>query len=56
MKFKAHFKLEFDIKTNSDNMIDILQIISDTVRNQLNSNIKEMTEIEVVPTIKKIEI
>jgi hypothetical protein len=56
MKFKAHFKLEFDIKTNAENMADILKTICDVVGEKLKENVKDFTEIEVMPTATKIEV
>jgi len=56
MKFKMHFKLEFDIKTNADNMHQILEIIGDNINKELTNNIKDRTEIEVIPTLTKIEL
>lgn len=53
--FKAHFKLDIDIKTNSENMEEILNIICGTVTEKFKENIKDKTEIEVYPTMIKIE-
>lgn len=57
MKFKAHFKLEFDIKTNSDNMPKILETIAKNVEKELlETEPMVKTEIELIPTIIKIDI
>ena len=56
MKFKAHFKLEFDIKTNNDNMQQILEIINKNISNELKEKIKDETEIKIYPTLTKIEV
>jgi hypothetical protein len=56
MKFKAHFKLEFDIKTNSDNMPQILKIIGDNITKEFETNIKDYTEMEVMPTMTVIQV
>jgi hypothetical protein len=56
MKFQAHFKLEFDIKTNAENMEEILSTICKVVSDQLKENIKDSTEIEVIPTATRIEV
>ena len=49
MKFKSKFKLEFDIETNSENMEEILYIITDNIR-------KDKTEITCNAAITKIDI
>ena len=54
MEFKSHFKLEFDIKTNVDNMQQILELICSNVNKELNNNIKNVTEIQIMPTLTKI--
>ena len=56
MSFKSRFKLEFDIKTNSENMEEILHIITDNIRNELNEKIKDKTEIMCNAKIEKIEV
>lgn len=56
MEFKAHFKLEFDIKTNSDNMAQILKIIGDNITNEFENNVIDYTEMEVKPTMTVIQI
>jgi hypothetical protein len=56
MKFKSRFKLEFDIKTNSDNMEQILNIITSNIQKEFEENIKNKTEVEIYPTITKIDM
>jgi hypothetical protein len=56
MKFKSRFKLEFDIKTNSDNMEQILNIITSNIQKEFEENIKDKTEVEIYPTITKIDM
>ena len=56
MKFKSKFKLEFDIETNSENMEEILYIITDNIRNELEQRIKDKTEITCKATIEKIDL
>lgn len=56
LKFKSRFKLEFDIKTNSDNMEQILNIITSNIQKEFEEKIKDFTEVEVYPTITKIDI
>ncbi len=56
MSFKSRFKLEFDIKTNSENMEEILHIITDNIKKELNEKIKDKTEIMCNVKIEKIEV
>ena len=56
MSFKSRFKLEFDIKTNSENMEEILHIITDNIKKELNEKIKDKTEIMCNAKIEKIEV
>lgn len=56
MKFKTCFKLEFDIKTNLDNMEQILNIITSNIQKELAEKIKDSTEVEIYPTITKIDV
>ena len=56
MSFKSRFKLEFDIKTNSENMEEILHIITDNIKKELNEKIKDKTEIVCNAKIEKIEV
>ena len=56
MKFKSKFKLEFDIETNSEKMEEILYIITDNIRNELEQRIKDKTEITCNAAITKIDI
>ena len=56
MSFKSRFKLEFDIKTNSENMEEILHIITDNIRNELEQRIKDKTKITCNAKIEKIEV
>ena len=56
MSFKSRFKLEFDIKTNSENMEEILHIITDSIKKELNEKIKDKTEIMCNAKIEKIEV
>jgi len=55
MSFKSRFKLEFDIKTNSENMEEILHIITDNIRNELQ-RVKDKTKITCNAKIEKIEV
>jgi len=55
MKFKSKFKLEFDIETNSENMEEILHIITDNIRNELQ-RVKDKTKITCNAAITKIDI
>jgi hypothetical protein len=55
MNFNSRFKLEFDIKTNSDNMADILKVIVDTIGKETNE-MKKYIELEITPTITKIDV
>lgn len=55
MSFKSRFKLEFDIKTNSENMEEILRIITDNIRNELQ-RAKDKTKITCNAKIEKIEV
>lgn len=55
MSFKSRFKLEFDIKTNSENMEEILHIITDNIRNELQK-VKDKTKITCNAKIEKIEV
>jgi hypothetical protein len=56
MSFKSRFKLEFDIETNSENMEEILYIITDNIKNELEQRIKDKTEITCNAKIEKIEV
>jgi predicted transcriptional regulator len=56
MSFKSRFKLEFDIETNSENMEEILHIITDNIKKELNERIKDKTEIMCNAKIEKIEV
>ena len=55
MSFKSRFKLEFDIETNSGNMEEILHIITDNIRNELQ-RVKDKTKITCNAKIEKIEV
>ena len=55
MSFKSRFKLEFDIKTNSENMEEILRIITDNIRNELQ-RVNDKTKITCNAKIEKIEV
>ena len=55
MSFKSRFKLEFDIETNSENMEEILNIIADNIRNELQ-RVKDKTKITCNAKIEKIEV
>ena len=55
MSFKSRFKLEFDIETNSENMEEILHIITDNIRNELQK-VKDKTKITCNAKIEKIEV
>ena len=55
MSFKSRFKLEFDIETNSENMEEILHIITDNIRNELQ-RVKDKTKITCNAKIEKIEV
>ena len=50
---KAHFKLEYDIKTNEDNLINVLENIQKIINEEFN---KISGEAEVTPTITKLDI
>lgn len=50
---KSHYKLEYDIKTNDDNLFDVLEKIQNIIREEFN-NIEG--EAEVMPTITKVDI
>lgn len=50
MEFRGHYKIEFDIKTNSYNMHEILNIIAENVSKELQK-VKDYTEIEVSPLV-----
>ena len=54
VKFKHHFKLEFDVKTNSEDMFDLLTRITGVVKSNLESQSK-LSGIEVLPTVTVIE-
>lgn len=49
---KSHFKLEFDIKTNNENILKVIDEIQELVGNEFNN-----TDLvaEVTPTITKLD-
>jgi divalent metal cation (Fe/Co/Zn/Cd) transporter len=50
---KSHFKLEFDIKTDDENILAILEKIKKTINNEFDKN--DLTA-DVMPTITKVDI
>ena len=50
---KSHFKLEYDIKTNDDNLLSVLEKIQKIIGEEFN---KINGEAEVMPTIIKLDI
>lgn len=50
---KSHFKLEYDIKTNEDNLLNVLEKIQGIISEEFN---KIDGEAEVIPTITKLDI
>lgn len=55
LKFKSEFQLTFDIKTNSDNMEEILKIITENIGREITERIKNKTEVECTSEIKRID-
>jgi hypothetical protein len=55
MKFKSHFKLEFDIQTDADNMEQILKTICDTMAEKLVNDVNDPTEVDAKCTFLKID-
>ena len=50
---KSHYKLEFDIKTDDENMLDVLEKIKKTIYTEFDKN--DLTA-DVMPTITKVDI
>ena len=50
---KSHYKLEFDIKTDDENILAILEKIKKTINNEFDKN--DLTA-DVMPTITKVDI
>ena len=50
---KSHFKLEFDIKTDDENMLTILEKIKNIIYDEFNDN---NLIADVMPTITKLDI
>lgn len=50
---KSHFKLEFDIKTDDENILAILENIKKTIHTEFDKN--DLTA-DVIPTITKVDI
>jgi len=50
---KLHFKLEFDIKTDEDNLLNVLEKIQKIINEEFN---KVNLVAEVMPTITKLDI
>lgn len=50
----SEFELKFDIKTNLDNMENILQVINENIGKEFNAINKGETDMVVTATIKKI--
>lgn len=50
---KSHYKLEFDIKTDDENILTILEKIKKTIYNEFDKN--DLTA-DVMPTITKVDI
>jgi divalent metal cation (Fe/Co/Zn/Cd) transporter len=53
LKPKYHFKLEYDIKTDSENIQEILEKIQKNISKEFNEN---NLVAEVMPTITKLEV
>ena len=54
MKLKHHYKLEFDVQTNKEDVLDLLVSICDGVKSNLELHFAAH-EIEVLPTVTVIE-
>ena len=50
---KSHFKLEYDIKTDEDNLLNVLEKIQKIINEEFN---KVNLVAEVMPTITKLDI
>ena len=50
---KLHFKLEFDIKTDDENILKVIQKIQELVGEEFNNS---DLVAEVMPTITKLDI
>jgi len=50
---KSHFKLEYDIKTDEDNLLNVLEKIQNIVNEEFNNS---DLVAEVMPTITKLDI
>ena len=49
---KSHFKLEYDIKTNEDNLLNVLEKIQKIIGEEFS---KINGEAEIMPTITKLD-
>jgi hypothetical protein len=50
---KSHYKLEFDIKTDDENILTIIEKVQKIIYNEFNNN--DLTA-DVMPTITKVDI
>ena len=50
---KSHYKLEFDIKTDDENILAVLEKIKKTIYSEFDKN--DLTA-DVMPTITKVDI
>lgn len=53
VNFKHHFKLEFDVKTNNADALDLLRTICNGVKSNLELHFP-VPDIEVLPTVTVI--